>query len=135
MAAIFAALGLLPCCAGTPPLAWSGPQQSEAGVRFTLRAPSAHRVQVVGSWEGNAWGGLAEGGGWLDPQRGAMADRDGDGIWERTVRLESGIYAYRFVVDGTLWMVDPSNPERTGRYGSEASIVTVHRAAAVAARH
>ena len=39
-----------------------------------------------------------------------MHDTDGDGIFERSVRLEPGSYIYKFVVNGKE-IVDPSNPE------------------------
>ncbi len=121
-----AILGLAVGCAPVPAPARGAPEQNDQGVLFTLRMPSAHRVQVVGSWEGNARGGLAESGAWLDPRRGALSDSDGDGVWERIVVLPAGRYTYRFVVDGTLWLVDPSNPERTRNHGAESSVLVVH---------
>ena len=118
-------LGLASGCAYPPTPLRGAPEQHGGAVRFALRMPSAHRVQVVGSWEGNAWGGLAESGAWLDPRRGALSDPDGDGVWERIVFLPAGYHTYRFVVDGTLWLVDPSNPERTRHNGAESSVLVV----------
>lgn len=108
------ALVVAACAAPQTPMLF-GPRQTAEGVVFMLDMPAANRAQVVGSWEGNAWGGIAEEGGWLDPQRGRMQDEDGDGRWQRSVVLPPGRYAYRFVVDGHLWIDDPANPETATR--------------------
>lgn len=64
-------------------------------VSFELPAPKARRVFVVGDF--NDWNTTAT----------AMADPDGDGIWSVTVGLRQGRYAYKFLVDGERWVIDP----------------------------
>jgi len=70
---------------------------TELIVHFELAAPEANNVALVGSftqWESS---GLE------------MKDPNGDGVWEISVRLKKGsIYTYNFLVDGTLWVVDPA---------------------------
>ncbi len=39
----------------------------------------------------------------------AMADRNGDGTWEITIRLAPGTYQYKFVVDNE-WVLPPDTP-------------------------
>jgi len=100
------------------------PQQTERGVRFQFYAPSAHVVQLCGSWEENNWcRGQAQTGGF---RIGEMQDDDGDGLWELFVKLTPGRYQYKFIVDEQNWKVDPNNPQRTDDgYGGFNSIIIV----------
>ncbi len=69
--------------------------------RFLLRGvPADARVTVAGSF--NQWNKTAL----------PMADRDGNGTRSATVKLQPGIYLYKFVVNGRE-IVDPSNPEKS----------------------
>lgn len=87
------------------------PTQGADGVTFRFEAPSARVVQVAGNWPANDWlRGQAQTGTFLV---GEMKDEDGDGIWERTERLEPGRYQYKFVIDRVNWKQDPNNPNRT----------------------
>ena len=123
---VLALTALLSSCSIAPPAEHRfGPLQTPSGIVFKLHAPAATRVQVVGSWEGNAWGGIAEQGQWLDPNRGVLRDPEGDGDWTRTIPLLPGRYLYQFVIDGHLWIIDPENPERTRWHGAETSILVV----------
>jgi 1,4-alpha-glucan branching enzyme len=86
------------------------PTQGAEGITFRFAAPSAQTVQLAGNWPWNNWlGGQAQTGSFLV---GEMNDADGDGIWERTEKLPSGRYEYKFVVDRTSWKEDPNNPQR-----------------------
>jgi hypothetical protein len=50
-----------------------------------------------------AWGG--------DPAHGATAFTLGnDGGWTGTRSFPIGSYQYKFIVDGTMWIPDPTNP-------------------------
>ena len=82
-------------------------------VRFTLTAPSATTVSIVGDFNGWNEGSL--------PMR-----RSGDGrTWEIEVPLAPGRYAYSFVVDGRLER-DPRAPQAVGDdFGSPSSVVMV----------
>jgi 1,4-alpha-glucan branching enzyme len=119
------ACGLSSCSIAPHPNHDFRPQQTDQGVLFELHAPAATRVQVVGNWEGNAWGGLVEKGAWLDPNRGSMHPPEGDGNWTLVIPLEPGRYLYQFVIDGHLWISDPGNPERAQWRGAESSFLLV----------
>ena len=82
-------------------------------VRFTLVAPSATTVSIVGDFNGWSEGSL--------PLR-----RSADGrTWEIEVPLAPGRYAYAFVVDGRLAR-DPSAPTASGEdFGTPSSVVMV----------
>lgn len=68
-------------------------------VDFTLTAPEVSRVFVVGDW--NSW----------DPKAHPLSDKDGDGVWEGTIRLQAGKeYRYQFHIDGKDWIADPESP-------------------------
>jgi 1,4-alpha-glucan branching enzyme len=93
-------------------------------VVFRLKNPSARTVQVAGDWQGNNWArGDAEGGEILV---GRMeADEEG-GVWELVVHLEPGRYRYRFLVNESVWILDPDNPRVVddGR-GGKANLLIV----------
>lgn len=82
-------------------------------VRFTLDAPTATTVSIVGDFNGWTEGAL--------PLR-----RSADGrTWEIEVPLTPGRYAYAFVVDGRIAR-DPSAPLATGDdFGTPSSVVMV----------
>ena len=68
------------------------------GVRFFYSAPSAKSVAIAGSF--NHW----------DPDKDRLAGPDKNGVWTVVLPLAPGRYEYRFVVDGTDWVPDPSSP-------------------------
>ena len=86
---------------------------SESVVRFTLVAPGAANVSLVGDF--NGWS-----------SRGVPLRRSRDGrTWEVEVPLAPGRYAYSFVVDGQLAR-DPSAPQvRDEDLGTTNSVVMV----------
>jgi hypothetical protein len=68
-------------------------------IRFTLAAPEAGSVKVVGDW--NGW----------DPDADLLKDEDGDGVWEAEIELERGNeYRYQFLIDNERWIADPKAP-------------------------
>ena len=69
------------------------PPAGEGPVVFRYRAPEAAAVAVVGDF--NGW----------DPEAHPL-ERRGDGVWERALALEPGIYRYAYVVDGK-WVKPP----------------------------
>ena len=86
--------------------------RSRAVVVFQLNAPSARRVQLAADfteWSRHALSlGLGE-----------------DGIWQLTVVLPPGRYAYRFLVDGK-WVDDPHcNCWEANRFGTRNAVVDV----------
>jgi 1,4-alpha-glucan branching enzyme len=81
-------------------------------VTFTLRAPGARRVALVGDF--NRW----------DPAATPLAGRAG--AWSVEVPLAPGRHAYAFVVDGGRWTLDPAAPsERDPDFGRARSVVVV----------
>jgi len=66
------------------------------GVLFTVEAPGAERVQLVGDFNG-----------WI--MEGSEMQNDGR-FWRKVLNLHPGRYLYRFVVDGQ-WHSDPANTQ------------------------
>lgn len=76
---------------------------------FTLDAPGATTVWLSGDW-------LATGAVWpATPAAGALelTFDAGSGRWTTTTLVEPiGRHLYKFIVDGTMWIPDPTNPVR-----------------------
>ena len=99
---------VLACASLAPRSRAPGPQMTGEGVRFQFFAPSAHRVQLAGSWPENNW---AQGDGPVgEADVGLMEDGDNDGVWEIVVPLAAGRYQYVFWLDEATWQLDPGNP-------------------------
>lgn len=64
---------------------------------FRFDDPEATSVDVAGEF--NNW-------------RPEPLQRDGDGPWTVTLDLAPGHYAYKFLVNGETWTLDPANPAR-----------------------
>lgn len=65
-------------------------------VHFTVQAPNARTVSVVGDF--NGW----------DAGRHEMKRLPGNTVWEAWVRVEPGRYRYGFLIDGQLHALDSS---------------------------
>jgi 1,4-alpha-glucan branching enzyme len=90
---VAALCALLPSCAQ---IRKPEPPRSIGGaVRFTLSAPEAKTVFVVGSFNG-----------WV---KGAtpMAAVGSSGLWSVDVPLKEGEYTFMYLVDGVRWMTPP----------------------------
>lgn len=100
------------------------PHPVEGGILFQFEAPSAHLVQLGGSWPQNNWlRGQAQTGSFLI---GLMNDDDKDGIWELVVPLPPARYQYKFRIDEQNWKEDPNNPQRVDDgYGGFNSLLIV----------
>ncbi|MBN1826991.1 MAG: isoamylase early set domain-containing protein [Candidatus Eisenbacteria bacterium] len=91
-------------------------EPSGTAVTFRYRHEGGHAnaVSVAGSF--NDWNAAAH----------PMSDPDGDGIWETTIHLMPGEYAYQFVVDGDDWRGDPAARRREpDGFGGENALLTV----------
>jgi chromosome partitioning protein len=77
-----------------------GPHFVEGGVLFSLVAPEANQVELVGSF--NAW----------DTEHGVSLTRNANGVWHTTLGLPPGKHLYKYVIDG-VWCPDPANENRT----------------------
>lgn len=95
-------------CAGYLEEAVESPVLDGGDVTFRLKNPSARTVQLAGDWTGNNWAQGDAGAG--EVLVGLMKRRDKDGVWEISIRLGPGRYRYKFLVDESRWMLDPSNP-------------------------
>jgi hypothetical protein len=80
-------------------------------VRFSLRAPEAHKVAIVGDF--NGWG----------KDRTLLSEIGGDGIWRITLRLRPGTYQYAFLVDGKRWVPDPGALRKPDGFGGHNSVI------------
>lgn len=73
---------------------------------FSIRAPEANKVQLVGDFTQ-----------WQD--RPINLQKGTDGVWKATVILPPGTHQYKFVVDGN-WCDDPDCKQRSPNpFGSE----------------
>jgi hypothetical protein len=83
-------------------------------VQFRLVSPASSRVTVVGDF--NNW----------DPQASPLARGSDRGIWSVRIALPPGRYRYTFLVDGTHWVPDPSEPPAVGDdFDTPTSVITV----------
>lgn len=115
------------CASLAPRARVTGPAAVDEGVRFRFFAPTAHRVQLAGSWPENNW---AKGDGSVgEADVGLMSDDDADGMWEIVVPLSAGRYQYVFWIDEATWSLDPGNPEEVeaGPHRRASEIVVVVR--------
>jgi len=78
------------------------------GVLFTVEAPGAERVQLVGDFNG-----------WI--MEGSEMQNDGR-FWRKVLNLDPGRYLYRFVVDGQ-WQADPVNAQAEACPGGYNSVL------------
>lgn len=82
-------------------------------VRFALfleNRPS--QVAIAGSF--NCWSCLSH------PLRLSAS-----GFWETTLQLAPGTYRYRFLVNNSTWVLDPSAEAASNQYGGTDSILLV----------
>jgi len=71
---------------------------------------SVTTVGLAGEWNGFA------------PEATPMAGPDAAGHWKATVELPEGAYAYKVVIDGSDWILDPGNPYQKYVGGVENSV-------------
>jgi hypothetical protein len=83
-------------------------------VQLMLRAPAAHRVSVVGDF--NGW----------DTHANTLARDAASGLWSATVALRPGRHVYAFIVDDSIWMRDLRMPQsRDADFGRPGSVLLV----------
>jgi 1,4-alpha-glucan branching enzyme len=84
-------------------------------VRFELAAPEARSVFLVGDFTEWSEQGLA------------LTDREGDGLWEVTVKLQKGrAYSYNYLIDGEEWVVDPkASVNVDDGFGGKSSVIVL----------
>lgn len=88
------------------------PHSDRVTVTFELRAPQAHKVELVGSF--NDW----------RPGEIDLSGPDATGHWTTTVELPAGRYEYLFLVDGKEWRTDPkAAAHRPDGFGHENALI------------
>jgi hypothetical protein len=87
------------------------------GVVFTVEAPGAERVQLVGDFNG-----------WI--MEGSEMESDGR-FWRKVLNLHPGRYLYRYVVDGQ-WHTDPVNTDAEPCPGGYNSVLILENKSAEA---
>jgi 1,4-alpha-glucan branching enzyme len=107
--------------AGQPSWAWAvagssatiaAPPAGVQVVRFSLSAPQARQVSLVGDF--NGW----------DPAATALQERDG--TWTVVIPVAPGRHQYGFVIDGTEWIADPEAARTADAdFGTANSVVYV----------
>jgi hypothetical protein len=81
---------------------------------FILKADGANRVSLVGDF--NGW----------DRAATALADPSKSGVWEVIVPLTPGRHTYKFLVNDSVWTLDPRMPqERDPDFGTLSSVILV----------
>jgi chromosome partitioning protein len=93
-------------------LSQPGPHFVEGGVLFSLVAPEANSVELVGSF--NGW----------DRERGVRLTKNPNGVWHTTLELPPGKHIYKYVIDG-IWRPDPANENRAAP--NDDCVVEVYR--------
>lgn len=80
-----------------PPQAFSlRPQKADGGVLFQCSAPGAHVVYLAGDF--NGWASNVDGR--ITNAAFAMSGPDTNGVWRKTVKLDPGVYHFKFNIDG-----------------------------------
>jgi hypothetical protein len=97
-----------------PPVA-EAPVVMNGRVRFTLRAPGASSVSVVGSWNDWARGLVGQ----------LMRFTRETGQWEVTVALPPGVHRFQFVRDGHAISPPSATRYRDDDFGGHDGIVEV----------
>jgi hypothetical protein len=83
-------------------------------MQLVFHAPAAHRVSVVGDF--NGW----------DTHANILNRDPASGLWSATVALRPGRHVYAFIVDDSIWMRDPRMPQsRDADFGRPGSVLLV----------
>jgi len=92
----------------------SVPMENEYGVNFSVKAPNAKYVSIVGDFNN-----------WIDNRN--VMKKNKYGVWSTYIQLKKGEYAYKFNIDG-VWIIDKNNPNFiTDKFGDRRSIVKVKK--------
>ena len=89
-------------------------QERPVTVQFVLDASRARSVAVVGDF--NGW----------DTSATPLVRDSASGLWSALVPVRPGRHLYSFLVDGTIWTLDPNAPRaKDSDYGTEQSVMIV----------
>ena len=77
---------------------------------FRYKAPEAKSVELM--CEFNSW-------------KSVPMTKGDDGVWTAKVSLSPGTYAYKFLVNGKDWVLDPENSAKKTVDGVENSAIEI----------
>ena len=88
------------------------PQKADGGVLFQCYAPGAHVVYLAGDF--NGWANNVDGR--ISNAACAMTGPDTNGVWRKTVKLDAGVYRFKFNLNGDAsgWFAPDSVDELDG---------------------
>lgn len=88
------------------------PQKADGGVLFQCYAPEARVVYLAGDF--NGWAGNVDGR--ITKVEFAMSGPFTNGVWRRTVKLDPGVYRFKFNLNGEAsgWFAPDSIDELDG---------------------
>ena len=85
-------------------------------VQFVLEAPKARKVELVGDF--NGW----------DGSRTTLVRQANTGLWTLTIPLTPGRHVYAFVVNDSVWTLDPRAAKaKDADFDTEQSVIIVGR--------
>jgi alpha-amylase/alpha-mannosidase (GH57 family) len=84
------------------------PLPDSAGVRFVVVDSTARSASVVGDFNG-----------WSKDDMPMTSN--GKGVWSAVRRLSPGVYQYKFIFDGTRYVLDPLNSASVPNYDNSAT--------------
>jgi 1,4-alpha-glucan branching enzyme len=96
-----------------PPQSFSlRPQKADGGVLFRCYAPDAQIVYLAGDF--NGWANNVDGR--ITNAAFAMSGPDTNGVWRKTVKLDAGVYRFKFTINGEAagWFAPDSIDELDG---------------------
>ncbi len=101
---------------GMRAVAGVSPDMAAIPQQFVLRSGAAHRVSVVGDFNG-----------WNPANAPMTRSPDGD-LWSITIPVAPGRHTYGFMIDDTVFVLDPRAPRsRDPDLGVEGSVMIVGR--------
>jgi 1,4-alpha-glucan branching enzyme len=89
------------------------PQFVDGGILFSIKAKNARSVKIAGDF--NNW----------TPSENEILEKDDNGIWNKVIRLNPGLYQYKIIID-EKWISDPNNPIKVqSPFGGSNSVLVV----------
>lgn len=96
------------------PLKLASHTPSSNALQFSLYAPQARSVALIGDF--NGWGSTD----------GVKLAPSANGMWSVTVPLPAGRYQYAFLVDGQRWVTDPRAEQHVNDgFGRQNAVITI----------
>ena len=88
------------------------PQKTDGGILFQCYAPEAHAVYLAGDF--NGWANNVDGR--ITKAEFAMSGPDTHGVWRKIVKLDPGVYHFKFNLNGEAsgWFAPDSIDELDG---------------------